>query len=92
MLLVLGDEAGAVLYPGGDEMEQVLEDGELEQVLADQVQGLDNGKLVLGLEDGELVLVLEDGTMLKGRIQPKLSPPTNCIADFFICYQDKLFV
>ena len=28
-------------------------------------------------------------TMLKGGIQPKLSPPTNFIADSFICYQDK---
>ena len=31
-------------------------------------------------------------TMLKGSIQPKMSPPTNIISDSFICYQDELFL
>ena len=31
-------------------------------------------------------------TMLKVKIQPKMPPPINFIAYFFICYQDKLFL
>ena len=31
-------------------------------------------------------------TMLKGSIQPQMSPPTNIISDSFIYYQEELFL